>query len=88
MFRLAFFTLFVLAVVTLSRLVSAFDGLLAAGPSDQTVGALLLWLVALLAVLFVMGLFIYAGERKHGRVKRRVHLYERILGPPKESGND
>jgi len=88
MARLAFFALFALATVTLSRLIAAFNQLVAVGASDQTVGPLLLWVVVLLALLFVMGLYVYAGERRNGRVRRRVAVYERILGPDKEGSVD
>lgn len=86
MARLAFFALFALATVTLSRVIASFNELTAAGVSDRTVGPLLLWLLALLALLFVLGLYVYAGERKHGRVKRKVGVYERLLGPDQKQG--
>ena len=88
MARLAFFALFALATFTLSRVIASFNDLTAAGISDQTVGPLLLWLVALLGLLFVLGLYVYAGERRNGRVRRRVAVYERILGPDKEGSVD
>jgi amino acid transporter len=88
MARLAFLALFALATFTLSRVIASFNDLSAAGISDQTFGPLLLWLVALLALLFVLGLYVYAGERKNGRVRRRVAVYERILGPDKEGSVD
>ena len=37
------------------------------------------WLVLLIASLFALGLFVYEGERAHGRIRRQVRIYERIL---------
>jgi len=51
----------------------------AAAASGWVIGFFLLWSVALLVCVGVLGLYIYEGERAKGNLQRRINFYERML---------
>lgn len=74
--RVLFFVAFGVAVLSLPEAWSAWRQAVRSG------GALLWalgWTVVLGCALFTSGLLVYAADRRAGRVRRRIALYERIL---------
>lgn len=84
--RLLYWGLFAFAVIAFAQMDGIFGltkALHGAKPSPVAHWTALCtgvaWLVLLVASLFALGLFVYEGERAHGRIRRQVRVYERIL---------
>jgi hypothetical protein len=49
-------------------------------PTWLGLGMIAFWLVSLLFLIGVMGLIMYATDRRAGNVKVKIYLFERLLG--------
>lgn len=80
---LATIAAFGLAIVTFSR---AYNAVLRffEEPTEAKLVNIVVSAVALIAVLMVLGLIMYATERRLGNVKVKNALFERLLGYPAE----
>lgn len=90
--RVLYYLCFVGAVICLSRAIHFGRFLTGHETSDLAVGAVWaffgVWAGALLACVWVLGLFVYEGERAKGTLNRRVAAYERVLARQIERGED
>ena len=78
--RLAILSVWIVAILSLSRVIHAVRELIP-GFSWGTLLEGLLWLMLLGASLFLLGLRTYAVEKSRRRVVKQIGIYERILEP-------